>query len=83
MKFPIPMPPLDENTVYAADAFAGMIGKTVPLTAPGGYSQPAIVRAVQVDADGRGATLTVEVDQPPPELQRAALGHSSLRSKAQ
>lgn len=72
----------NENERYAPHAFDSCIGQDVPLKILGQDRGRATVISVVVDEDGRGATWTVEAEDPHPErtqgISEAAAGQMSF-----
>jgi hypothetical protein len=54
----------EDHTVFAPDAFAGVIGQRVPLTMAGERIGTALLLAAEVAEDGRSVSLTVQVSTP-------------------
>lgn len=57
--------PAPHDATFAAEAFAGVIGKEVPFNAPG-YTGRATVTDAAVIEQGRAADLTLEVNDRSP-----------------
>lgn len=81
-KFEITQRATDGGT-FAAQAFDGSIGKTVPLATPRGVGEATLVSAM-VAEDGRSARLTFDLDGADdlldlPTAQGFSIGYSADR----